>query len=145
MTQVGYMTLQLRFEILMLSASQPIHSSRLWRAIYAVFAFLVLSYMFFDVLDLDGSNFPSVVAPEETTVIVAVMPSGAELHDSPEALALWGTIPPVFTDSSAKFSWLRRMNVFRFSSLNAARFHGYRAGLARDSLPHSSTDSSPYS
>ena len=125
----------------MLSALQPIHSSRLWRATYAVCALLVLSYIFFDVLDLDGSNFPSVVAPEETTVVVAVMPADAELHDSPEPVAPWGTIPPMFTDSSAKFSWLRRVNVFRFSFLNAARFHGYRAGLARDSLP----DSSPYS
>ena len=123
------------------SALQRIHSSRFWRATYAVCALLVLSYIFFDVLDLDGSNFPSVVAPEETTVIVAVVPSDVQLQDSPESVAAWGTIRPIFTDSSPKFIWLRRMNVFRFSFLNAARFHGYRAGLARDSLP----DSSPYS
>src|SRR5213594_992101 len=127
------------------SALQPIHSSRLWRATYAVCALLVLSYIFFDVLDLDGSNFPSVVAPEETTVIVAVMPADAELYDSPQSIGPWSTLPPMSTDSAATFSWLRRMNICRFSSLNSARFHGYRAGLARDSLPHSSPDSSPYS
>ena len=124
----------------MLSVLRPIHSSKLHRAICIVWMVLVFSYILFDVLDLDGSNFPSVVAPEETTVIVAVMPSDVELHDFPESVAPWGAIPPMFTDSSAKFSWLRWMNVVRFSPLTSARSHGYRAGLARDSLP----DSSPY-
>lgn len=123
----------------MLPGFRPIHSSRLWRATYVVCALLVFSYILFDVLDLDGSNFPSVVAPEETTVIVAVVPSDTQLRDSPDATERWVNIPFVFTDRSEKYTW-QHTNLLKFSPLGLARSHGYRVGLARDSLP----DSSPY-
>ena len=71
-------------KFLMLSGSRPIHSSRVWRATYIVSTVLVFSYIFFDVLDLDGSNFPKLFAPVERNTIVAVVPTGVQLNYSSE-------------------------------------------------------------
>jgi len=48
----------LRIGILMLSDFRLIYSSRLWRAANVVCVLVVFSYVLFDLLDLDGSDFP---------------------------------------------------------------------------------------
>ena len=86
----------------MLSGSWPIHSSRVWRAIYVVSILLVFSYIFFDVLDLDGSNFPRLFTPVERTIIVAVVPSGTQLNYSSDESELRGDISLLFVDRSSR-------------------------------------------
>ena len=118
----------------------PIHSSRVWRAIYVVSILLVFSYIFFDVLDLDGSDFPRLFTPVERAIAVAVVPSGTQLNYSSEQSELCGAISLLFADRLAEYNRKPWAELLKASPLGTARSHGYRVGLARNSLP----DSPPY-
>ena len=114
---------------------RSIHSSRASRAIYILSVLLVFSYIFFDVLDLDGSNFPRLLMRMERAVIVAVVPSGALLNHSSEHSKLRDDIPLLFADRSGLNvppPWAEALSP---SALDTARSHRYRVGLARNSLP----------
>jgi hypothetical protein len=124
----------------MLLDSWPIHSSRVPRAIYVVSMLLVFSYIFFDVLDLDGSDLPRFFTPMQRTITVAVLPSSTELNYSSEHSELCGDISLLLADRSAECGRPSWAELLRASLLGTARSHGYRVGLARNSLP----DSSPY-
>jgi hypothetical protein len=118
----------------------PMHSSRASRAIYILSVLLVFSYIFFDVLDLDGSNFPRLFTPVEKIITVAVVPSSTELNCAPEQSELYRYISVLFADRSVESSLPPWAELSRASPLGTARSHGYRIGLARNSLP----DSPPY-
>jgi hypothetical protein len=122
------------------SGLKPIHSSRVSRAIYILSIFLLFCYIFFDVLDLDGSNFPKLFTPVQRTITVAVLPTSTELVYSSEQSELRGDISLLLADRSAECSRPSWAELLRASPLGRARSHGYRVGLARNSLP----DSSPY-
>ena len=124
----------------MLSDSRPIHSSRACRAIYLLSILLVFFNILFDVLDLDGSNFLRLVAPVKRTVTVAVIPSDTQINYSSEQSEFCGDNSLPFVDRSAKCSRPPLATILRSSPLGTARSHGYRVGLARNSLP----DSPPY-
>jgi hypothetical protein len=117
----------------------PIHSSRVSRAIYVLSILLVFFNILFDVLDLDGSNFLRLLAPVKRTVTVAVMPSDTQIN-SFEHSELRDGIALLFADRSRLDVGPPRAEVLSSSPLGTARSHGYRVGLARNSLP----DSSPY-
>jgi len=51
----------------------------LWRLVYIASAVFVFSYIAFDVLDLDLSDFPLGQAPRERVVVVTEVPKGTEL------------------------------------------------------------------
>lgn len=51
----------------------------LWQLVYIVTAVFVFSYIAFDVLDLDLSDFPLKQVPRERVVIVTEVPKGTEL------------------------------------------------------------------
>jgi len=123
-----------------LSGRRPFHSPIFWRATHVVCVLLVFSYILFDVLDLDGSNFPKLLIRVERAVIVAVVPSSTQLNYSSDESELCGDMSLLFADISAVYSRPPWAEVLRSSPLIAARSHGYRVGLARNSLP----DSSPY-
>jgi hypothetical protein len=122
------------------SGSGPIHSSIVSRPIYVLSILLVFFNILFDVLDLDGSNFLRLVAPVKRTVTVAVMPCDTQINYSSEQSELCVDNSLLFVDRSAKCSRPPFAKILRSSPLGAARSHGYRVGLARNSLP----DSSPY-
>jgi len=124
----------------MLSSSWPIHSSIVSRSIHVLSVFLVFSYIFFDALDLDGSSFPRLFKPVERTTIVAVMPTAVQLNYSSEQSELCDKIALLFTDRAGLHPRSQWVELLRASRLGTARSHGYRVGLARNSLP----DSSPY-
>jgi hypothetical protein len=96
------------------------------RSIHVLSVFLVFSYIFFDVLDIDGSNFPSLFTPVERAITVAVVPSAGTC--SPEQI---GTLPRYLGPGmiggiqSAALGELSKT-----SPLSTARSHGYRVGLA---------------
>src|SRR5215467_12395543 len=113
-----------------------IHSSRVSRGIYILSLLLVFSYIFFDVLDLDGSNFPRLLMRMERAVIVAVVPSGALLNHSSEHSKLRDGIALLFADRSELNLRPPQAEVLISSALGRARFHKYRVGLARNSLPN---------
>ena len=123
----------------MLSDSWPIRSSRVCRTIYLLSIPLVFFSILFDVLDLDGSNFLRLLAPVKRTVTVAVMPADAQI-DSFEHSELRDGFILLVADRSGLDVRPSRAEALSSSALGTARSHGYRVGLARNSLP----DSFPY-
>jgi hypothetical protein len=101
---------------------------------------MVISYILFSVLDLDGSDLPKVFNPVQATIIEAVMPTEARLDFSPEKFQHQGDDPFFFADGSREYSRPRSPELSKMSPLRQTRIHGYRIGLARNFLP----DSSPY-
>jgi hypothetical protein len=51
----------------------------LWRLVYIASAVFVFSYIAFDLLDLDLSDFPLGQAPRERVVVVTEVPKGTEV------------------------------------------------------------------
>jgi hypothetical protein len=123
--------------MLMLSDHRPFHSSIFLRVTRVVCALLVFSYILFDVLDLDGSNFSRLLAPVERAAIVAEVPDAIPLNYSPEKSESWGDTSLLFTDPLGLYARLYWTVLSRASPLGATRSHGYRVGLARNSLPDS--------
>jgi len=100
---------------------------------------MVISYILFNVLDLDGSDLCRVFGPVEKSTIVAVEPAEGQLFNSPEQFASGRSIFLLITDVADKFA-SQHQAMLLISQLKTARSHGYRVSLARNSLP----DSSPY-
>jgi hypothetical protein len=119
----------------MLSRIQCIQRSRFRRLVYIFCTPFVLSFLFFDVLDLDGSNFlrPS---PIEKAATAKEKVSGLERADSLErASVLNNDVIPPFRDFFAKFTRQPRNRASVTSSLISARLHGYRVALPRRWVP----------
>jgi hypothetical protein len=108
--------------------------------VHIVSTILVCSYIFFDVLDLDGSDFPRFLRPVQKTIIVALVASEAELFNSPKPLVRADSTLIPITDEAARFTSPQQAKLLILSSLFSARAHGYRVSLARNFL----SDSSPY-
>jgi hypothetical protein len=112
------------------------HWSRVCQVINTCLAVVVLSYIFFDLLDLDGSNFYLRVAPDrERTLLVAEAPEVTESTDCRAETSL-------ATEQSAAQEYcavplLERLSSSRSvtSPLLNARAHGFRLGLPRSSPP----------
>jgi len=115
-------------------------ASRFYRILNTVCAFFVCSYIFFDVLDLDGSDFLRFLSPLQKTIIVGVISSEADLYNSHERLGHRHTTLIPFIPRSESFTSSQRATLSILSSLYSARAHGYKVSLARNSL----SDSSPY-
>ncbi len=109
-------------------------TSGLRQAIYVACALVVISYILFDVLDLDGSNFPSVLAPVEKALIITELPSDVKSNHSFESVGPLGDVSVLSAGNSSGYSQLQRGGIQKFSPLDSARDHGYRVGLGRDSL-----------
>ena len=123
----------------MLVHFRAILASRLHRVFYIVCVAFVCSYIFFDVLDLDGSNFPRLLTPLARAVIVAETLVVIEIQDTRKHAAPLGSVALLFTDLFEKCSRLRRQTTA--SGLDSARSHGHRVGLPRDSV---ADPASPY-
>jgi hypothetical protein len=121
----------------MLWGRRSFHSSIFWRTTHTVCVLLVFSYILFDVLDLDGSNFSRLLATVERAAIVAEVPDAIPLNYSPEKSESGGDTSLLFTDPLGLYARLYWTVLSRASPLGATRSHGYRVGLARNSLPDS--------
>jgi len=107
------------------------HCSLFWRAVYIVCTVLVFSYIFFDVLDLDGSDFPLKRHPLERTAIVAEVAKDTEHAFSVTELWFDLSVPSSATVSEAVC--IQFMRVLAFSPLATVRSRGYRVALPRSS------------
>ena len=106
---------------------------------FGICTLLVCSYIFFDVLDLDGSNFLRLLTSVERSIIVAETATSGDFLDSLGAVhgdAIARQIP----DHSEQCNIPRQKRSFNFSPVTSAREHRYRVSLARNSLP----EASPY-
>ncbi len=112
-----------------------IHNSSRQRAMYIVCICFVFSYIAFDVLDLDGSELPTLITALERPSIVAVIPSEVEIPYSSDRVEHARTIAAVVADAFREYVRSQMTTVPQSSLLSSARAHGYRTGLARDDLP----------
>jgi hypothetical protein len=110
------------------------HGSKFWRAIYIVWTVLVCSYIFFDVLDLDGSNFPLKQQPLERTAIVPEVTTDADHAATPQRPELRVDFSMRLQEVSCESAWLQLMRISIFSCLVSVRGHGYRVSLPRSSI-----------
>ena len=90
-------------------------------------------------LDLDGLNFSRLFTPVEKIIIVGLVPSGAQLNNPSEQSGLCD-IALLLANRAGLHARSQWVELLRASRLGTARSHGYRVGLARNSLP----DSPPY-
>jgi hypothetical protein len=107
--------------------------SRLWRIADVVCVLLVVFYILFDVLDLDGSDFSKVFNSAHQPKLDAVVRAEADIDVSAEQFVpVRGKAYFLATNASEHAQLLSSENV-QFSTLHTARAHGYRLGLARNS------------
>jgi len=121
------------FDVQMLPDFRYNHCSTLWRATYIVCMLLVFSYILFDVLDLDGSDFPRPRAPVERNVVVAEVPKEIKQAYLSERTELWvdhSALVPAMFDESVHVRFTRMLT---FSPLEFGRTRGYRTALPRSS------------
>jgi hypothetical protein len=111
------------------------HCSIFWRTIYVVCIAFVFSYIFFDVLDLDGSDFPQPRAPVERNVVVAEVSKEIKQAYFPDKTELWVDRLALVPSISSESVDLRLTRALTFSPLDSARTHGYRIALPRSSPP----------
>lgn len=109
------------------------HCSTFWRVIYIVCAVLVFSYIFFDVLDLDGSDFPLKRHPLERTAVVAEVAKDTEHAYSVGRPEVWPEVSILSSVLSSESARVRIMKVLTFSPPAFARTRRYRIALPRSS------------
>jgi hypothetical protein len=115
------------------------NSNRLWRLVHTVTVVFVFSYIAFDVLDLDLSDFPLKQVARERVVVVTESPKGTELANLLDHDGL--RMKPSLLDPSIFKESIRLQHK---DKLIALRFRADRIHVLRLGLPRSSTlDSSP--
>jgi hypothetical protein len=106
-------------------------SSKFWRSVCVVCVGVAVSYILFDVLDLDGSNSPFKQSTLERTAIVAeVVKNTAHSPDTPKPLvSVSGPIAAASRATTQSFS-----GVLIFSRLESRRDRHYRIALPRSAI-----------
>jgi len=96
-----------------------------WRLVHIFTVVFVLSYIAFDVLDLDLSDFPLKRAPRQRVVVMTEMPKGTELANLLEGHLI--RMEPLLLDPSFKESIrLHHKDTLRTFSVRADRIHVHR-------------------
>ena len=119
----------------MLAAFRSFHSSVFWRAISIACVIAAFSYIFFEVLDLDGSALPLRRFPVENTAIVPELETNL-VRPYVTRLALpWSDIS--FFLRSEQVDCVRPCLIenFKASGLNSIQRRNYRVALPRSSVP----------
>jgi hypothetical protein len=110
-----------------------LHRTRLWRLFHAVCAVFVLSYIAFEVLDLDGSRLTPLAVPVHGAIIAIEATAEVDPINRPAPADEWnGAI--LSADRTAGEA-LDHFHIPSVSPLDSARIHGYRVGLPRDAIP----------
>jgi hypothetical protein len=111
-------------------------SPTFYRVLNIVCVVFICCYIFFDVLDIDGSNFSRWRTSMERTAITALVPDGVDLQDLSEQSTLWDGHVMLLGNRFEEFSrHLRPTNILTLSPLVSIRTHGYHVGLPRDAVP----------
>jgi hypothetical protein len=107
--------------------------STLWRIADIVCALLVVFYILFDVLDIDGSDFAKVLISAHQSKLEALVPAEAELDFSAKQYVPVSAGASLLATDASQHAQLHSSDKVQFSLLRTARAHGYRQGLARNS------------
>jgi predicted HAD superfamily Cof-like phosphohydrolase len=114
--------------------------STLWRIADVVCSLLVVFYVLFDVLDLDGSDCSKVFNSAHQPKLDALVSAEAELDVSAKQFVPVSASASLLAPDASEYAQLRRSENVQFSLLRTARAHGYRQGLARNSPSEVSPD-----
>ncbi|HEV8342830.1 MAG TPA: hypothetical protein VGR30_10715 [Candidatus Binatia bacterium] len=114
---------------------RPHRSPVLWRVIYIACTVLISSYIFCDVLDLDGSDFASRQHPVKGNVLVVKGLEEVECSSLPKSLEASEDISRHFTANQGELTSFYSTEELRKSRLKSTRDHGYRVALPRSSVP----------
>jgi hypothetical protein len=119
----------------MLTAFRSIHCSVFWRLISIACVIGAFSYVFFEVLDLDGSAFPLQRFLVENTAIVPEIKTNL-VRPYVTRLALpWSDISFFLLPEHVDCVRLHRLENFKASAFNSLQRRNYRVALPRSSVP----------
>ena len=120
----------------MLASFRSFNSSVLWRAISIVCVIMVFSYIFFEVLDIDGSNFPSQRSPVESNAIVPEVETNIVRPYLTRLAEPWiGVVCSLLTQQVDRVH-PRPIENLPAPAFNSLQRRGYRASLPRSSIPN---------
>ena len=109
------------------------------QALYIICALVIVSYILFDVLDVDGSGFAKIFNPSHKTLISVFIPAEAEFDFAAKRNSLSLGVVLAFA-ALVEDCPLPRIAALPLSALIKSRAHGSLLALARNSLPDSSPD-----
>ena len=119
----------------MLTAFRSIHYSVFWRLISIACVMVAFSYVFFEVLDVDGSTLPLQRFPVESTAIVPEIKTNL-VHPYVTRLALpWSDISFFLLPEEVDCVRPYLIKNFKASGLNSIQRRNYRVALPRSSVP----------
>lgn len=124
----------------MLASFRSFKSSVLWRAISIACVMIVFSYIFFEVLDLDGSNFPLQHNTVESNAIVPEIETNVIRPYLTRVAEPWSEISFSVLTNQLDRVYPRLMKPRVASPFNFLERRGYRIALPRSSIP----DDLPY-
>ncbi len=124
----------------MLSPVFSVRRSAALRVLYTCFTIIIFSYVFSDLLGLDGSNSPKVSQGERRTVVETSTAAEPDLDISQEQCVPWQIGADLFMVGCDEKAQQRGPGNVQVSLLYRVRDDGYRPGLARSSLPEKSPD-----
>jgi len=95
---------------------------------------MVFSYIFFDVLDLDGSDFPPARYPVKSAAIVNNTLKEIERSYFPQPIKVCVDPCALWPGSEVNLVSLRHEEALISSGLGSSRNRGYRVALPRSSV-----------
>jgi hypothetical protein len=119
----------------MLASFRSFKSSVLWPAISVACVMIVFSYIFFEVLDLDGSNFPLHHNPVESSAIVSEVETNVIRPYFTRLAAPWTEISFSVLTNQVDRVYPRLIQPAVVSPFNILKCCGYRTALPRSSIP----------
>lgn len=99
---------------------------------YVLCIVMVFSYIFFDILDIDGSDFPLTQAAKPVYTAEVSHDFKRAYPEGP--LQTFQGIPILFDDRPTESVHIMHTKRFRSSPLDLARARGYRVALPRASI-----------
>jgi hypothetical protein len=119
----------------MLTAFRSFHSSVFLRAIFIGCVVVAFSYIFFEVLDLDGSNFPLQRFPVENAAIVPEVETNIVRPYLTRWAVPWTEVLCSLLPEQVDSVRPRLIENFKASALNSIQRRNYRVALPRSSVP----------
>jgi hypothetical protein len=118
----------------MLASFRSFNYSVFWRAISIACVMIAFSYIFFEVLDFDGSNFPLQRHPVENAAIVPEVETNIVRPYLTRWAVLWTEVLCSLLPEQVCVR-PRLIENFKASALNSIQRRNYRVALPRSSVP----------
>jgi hypothetical protein len=119
----------------MLASFRSFNYSVFWRTISIACVMIAFSYIFFEVLDFDGSNFPLQRYPVENTAIVPEVETNIVRPSLTRLAVPWTEVLCSLLPEQVDCVRLRLIENFKASALNSIQRRNYRVALPRSSVP----------